>query len=149
MLPWLSVRVGILTGGRLLAGGSLYAGSAERLANALGGAAGRVGVLGYIAYGLAYALNSLGCNLPLFLAVVSTAFARGGLTEGVSQLVLYALGMGAVVSALTILVALLGRGVLARVRGAGRVLQPFASLLLLVTGGYIVYYWLSVGTIVR
>ncbi len=148
LLPWLSVVVGVLlvlAGGRLLAGGSLEALSAERLADALGGTAGRVGVLGYVAYGLAFALSSLGCTLPLFLAVVGTAFARGGLVAGLGQLVLYALGMGAVVSVLTILVALLGRGVLARVRGAGRVLQPFAALLLLVTGGYIVYYWLSAG----
>ena len=148
LLPWLGVLVGLLlvvAGGRLLAGGSLAAASAERLADALGGTAGRAGLLGYAAYGLAFAFSSLGCTLPLFLAVVGTAFARGGLAAGLGQLVLYALGMGAVVSVLTVLVALLGRGVLARARGIGRVLQPAGALLLLVTGGYIIYYWLSAG----
>jgi hypothetical protein len=55
--------------------------------------------------------------------------------------------MGAVVSLLTVLFGLFGRGVLARVRGVGRVLQPLSALLLLTTGGYIVYYWLSAGGI--
>jgi hypothetical protein len=33
------------------------------------------------------------------------------------------------------------------VRGVGRVLQPLSAVLLLTTGGYIVYYWLSAGGI--
>jgi hypothetical protein len=55
--------------------------------------------------------------------------------------------MGVVVSLLTLLFGLLGRGVLARVRGAAGLLQPLGALLLLTTGGYIVYYWLSAGGI--
>jgi cytochrome c biogenesis protein CcdA len=92
-------------------------------------------------------LSSLGCTLPLFLAVVGTGLARGGIAGALGQLVLYALGMGAVVSLLTVLFGLFGRGVLARVRGVGRVLQPLSAVLLLTTGGYIVYYWLSAGGI--
>ena len=107
----------------------------------------RTGLLAYAAYGLAFALSSLGCTLPLFLTVVGTGVARGGLAGGLGQLVLYALGMGAVVSLLTVLVSLFGGGVLARARGAGRVLEPVGAVLLLVTGGYIVFYWLSAGGI--
>src|SRR5258708_4683126 len=150
LLPWLSVAVGVLlvfAGGRLLAGGSFAAAPAERLADALGGAAGRAGFFGYAAYGLAFALSSLGCTLPLFLAVVGTGFARGGLAAGLEELGLYALGMGAVVSALTLLVALVGRRMLGRVRGVGQILAPFSALLLSGTGGYIIYYWLSAGGI--
>ncbi len=150
LLPWLSLGTGVLlavTGGRLLAGGSLDAAPAERMADRLGGAATRTGLFAYAAYGLAFALSSLGCTLPLFLTVVGTGLARGGLAGGLSQLLLYALGMSAVVSTLTLLVALFGRGVLIRARTAGRLLQPASALLLLVTGGYIVYYWLSAGGI--
>jgi len=149
-LPWLSLGTGVvlaIVGGRLLAGGSVEASGAEVLADRLGGAVKRTGLLAYGAYGLAFALSSLGCTLPLFLAVVGTGVARGGLAGGLGQLVLYALGMGAVVSMLTVLVSLFGGGVLARVRGAGRVLEPFGAVLLLATGGYIVYYWLSAGGI--
>jgi cytochrome c biogenesis protein CcdA len=150
LLPWLSVGVGVLlvlAGGRLLAGGSLPAAPAGRLAAALGGTARRAGLLGYAAYGLAFALGSLGCTLPLFLAVAGTGLASGGLGAGLAQLVLYGLGMGAVVATLTVLLALLGQGVLGRLRGAGRALHPASALLLLATGGFIVYYWLSTGGI--
>ena len=88
----------------------------------------RTGLLAYVAYGLAFALSSLGCTLPLFLMVVGTGVARGGLAGGLGQLVLYALGMSAVVSCLTLLVALFGVGVLARVRGPGRVLHPLSAV---------------------
>ena len=147
-LPWLSLSTGVLlavAGGRLLAGGSVAAPRAERLADRLGGAAAGSGLLAYAVYGLAFGLSSLGCALPLFLAAVSTGVARGGLLGGLSQLVLYALGMGLVVSLLTVLFGLFGRGVLARVRGAAGALQPLGAVLLLATGGYIVYYWLSAG----
>jgi cytochrome c biogenesis protein CcdA len=148
VLPWLSLGTGVvmaIVGGRLLAGGSLDAPAAERLADRLGGAANRTGLLAYAAYGLAFALSSLGCTLPLFLTVVGTGLARGGVAAGLGELVLYALGMSAVVSVLTVFVALFGRGVFTRARAAGRVLQPLSAVLLLASGGYIVYYWLSAG----
>jgi cytochrome c biogenesis protein CcdA len=154
LLPWLSMAVGVvlvLAGGRLLAGGSLalMAAPAERLADALSVPAGRSGVYGYTAYGLAFALSSLGCTLPLFLAVVGAGFARGGVAAGLEELVLYALGMGVVLSVLTVWAALLGRGVLRRLRRVGQVMEPLSAALLLATGGYIVYYWLSAGGILE
>ena len=79
--------------------------------------------------------------------MVDVGFAGGGLAVGFEELVLYALGMGVVVSTLTLLVAVLGRRVLRRVRGAARVLEPLRAVLLLATGGYVVYHWLSAGGI--
>jgi hypothetical protein len=35
--------------------------------------------------------------------------------------------------------------VFAQLRAAGRIVQPLGAVLLLATGGYIVYYWLSAG----
>jgi cytochrome c-type biogenesis protein len=152
LLPWLSIGVGVvlvLAGGRLLAGGSLTAQPAERLADAVGSSAVQIGPRGYAAYGLAFALSSLGCTLPLFLTVVGTGLSQSqnGFAVTIQELLLYALGMGSVVFVLTVLVAVMGRGVLAHVRGVGRVLQPLSAVLLLATGGYIVYYWLSAGGI--
>jgi len=148
LLPWLSITVGVLlvlAGGRLVAGRSLTASPAERLADSFGStAAGHVGLPGYAAYGFAFALSSLGCTLPLFLSVVGTGISDAHVLQDV---LLYALGMGSVVLILTLLVAIVGRGVFAHIRGTGRMLQPLGALLLLATGGYIVYYWLSAGGI--
>jgi cytochrome c biogenesis protein CcdA len=89
-------------------------------------------------------LSSLGCTLPLFLSVVGAGLADAHVVQ---DLLLYALGMGSVVLILTLLVAIVGHGVFARLRAAGRVLEPLSAVLLLATGGYIVYYWLSGGGI--
>src|SRR5262249_58289365 len=97
LLPWLSISVGVLLvlgGGRLIAGGSLTAAPAKRLADSLGSRAGRVGLRGYAAYGFAFALSSLGCTLPLFLSVVGAGPAAAPVVQ---DLLLYALGMGSVV----------------------------------------------------
>ena len=61
------------------------------------------------------------------------------------QFVLYALGMAVVLTAATFAVAFLRASVVSRLRDAGRWLQPLMGAVLLVVGGYIVYYWLSLG----
>jgi cytochrome c biogenesis protein CcdA len=148
VLPWANLVIGILlvvVAGRLLAGRSLDAGPFERLGARLGPLAARSGLIGYAAYGAAFALTSLGCTLPLFLSVVGTALVAGGVGAGLIQFALYGFGMGLVVTTATVLVALFGRALLMRVRAAGRWLEPAGAVLLLVTGTYVVYYWLTVG----
>ena len=147
-LPWLSLTVGVVmlfAGGFMLGGGRVSFSRADQAAGQLGGAASNVGLMGYATYGLAFALSSLGCTLPLFLAVVGSALAAGGLLGGLEEFVLYALGMGAVVTILTLSIGFFGQALVGRVRRVGRFLEPLGAFLVLVTGAYVVYYWLSVG----
>ncbi|MCL6593208.1 MAG: hypothetical protein K6T31_04465, partial [Alicyclobacillus sp.] len=48
-------------------------------------------------YGVAYALGSLGCSLPLFSVLVLSSFHSDGLT-GIADFLLYGWGMGLVVT---------------------------------------------------
>lgn len=147
-LPWISLFVGVMlvvTAGFMLGGGSLAASGPQRVAGRLGGAASSTTVIGYAAYGLAFALSSLACTLPLFLAVVGSGLASSGVLGGLIEFVLYALGMGAVISVLTVSVGIFGQALVSRARRLGRFLEPVSAVLLLVTGAYVVYYWLSVG----
>lgn len=89
-------------------------------------------------YGLAYAAASLGCTLPIFLTVVGAALTAGGWGRGAIGFVLYGLGMGLVVSTLTLGVALLGHSAIGRAGAAG-------AVLLLLADAYVVYYWLTLG----
>jgi cytochrome c-type biogenesis protein len=146
-LPWLSVAIGgllIVSGARLLGGSSLYVNVGEPGGARLGRIVQRADVFGYIAYGLGFALSSLGCTLPLFLTVVGTALAAGGLFGGLIQFVLYALGMGAVLTFVAVVTALFGTSI-KRARGVGRYVEPASAILLLVSGAYLVYYWLTIG----
>jgi cytochrome c-type biogenesis protein len=61
------------------------------------------------------------------------------------QFILYALGMGFVITMFTVSTAVFKSALLANIRGISRYVQPAASVLLLVAGAYIVYYWLTLG----
>ncbi len=149
-LPWLGLCVGVLLavmGGRMLAGAMVYTSLGEQIAGRLGGRAQERGPRGYFAYGLAYAAASLSCVLPIFLGVVAGAMAAGGIVAATIQFVLYALGMGTVIAILTVSSAFLKLGAVARARRLVRHVEPASAVLLLLAGGYIVYYWLTLGGI--
>jgi cytochrome c-type biogenesis protein len=91
-------------------------------------------------FGASYAVASLGCTIAPFLAVVVTAFRAGSTLEGGVLFLGYATGMGLVVGAAAVAVALARRDLLARVRRAGSVLPRVAGGLLLVAGAYVAWY---------
>ena len=145
---WIGLGVGIvlvLVGGAMLAGGHLYLGAAQRLGGRLGARAAQGGIRGYAAYGLAYGACSLGCTLPVFLAVVASSLVTAGPAAAAAQFVLYALGMAFVLSVLTVVAALVKQAAFRGVRRLGAYVEPLGAVLLLVTGAYVIYYWLTLG----
>lgn len=149
--PLIGLAVGVAlvaVGGATLAGRGLYLSTVDRLGDRAGDTARQGGVVGYAAYGFAYAAGSLGCTLPIFLSVLAAGMAAGGPARAVLQFVLYGLGMGVVMSALTLVAAVIGHGAIRGVRRVGVYLQPLGAVVLLLAGGYVVYYWLTIGGII-
>jgi len=152
VLPGVSLLVGIvlvIVGARTLTGGPLYTSAGETLSGRLAGMTSRRDLRGYAAYGLAYGLTSVSCTLPIFLSVVGTSLVAPGIASAALQFVLYALGMAVVLALATLAAALFRGSILARLRGFGRWMQPVMGAVLLAVGGYIVYYWLSFGQLLR
>ena len=146
-IPWLGLSIGgllTLAGGWLMAGGKLYTGFAGRAASRIGNPT-EVGVKGYFLFGLSYATASLGCTLPIFLTVVGTSLAVSSVPSALGQLVIYALGMGMVIVALTVGMALFKGAMVGFLRKTLRFIQPASSVLMVVAGSYIVFYWLTIG----
>jgi cytochrome c biogenesis protein CcdA len=145
-LPWLGTVVGvslIALGGLLASGRALGFSLAPRAARRLRTATRNVGLGGYLAYGLAYAMASLGCTLPVFLSVVGTSLRQHGLADAVWQFLLFGLGMGVIITVLTIITAWFGDGVIKRVRVIGRHIGWATALMLWLAGAYVIYYWLT------
>jgi cytochrome c biogenesis protein CcdA len=145
-LPWIGTAVGaglILLGG--LVGSGRQAGSplGPRAASRFRGAALTGGIGGYAAYGAAYALASLGCTLPVFLGVVATSLQLHGTAAAAGEFMLFGLGMGIVLAALTAAAALFGEGVLKRLRPLTRHAGWATACLLWLAGAYVIYYWLT------
>jgi cytochrome c-type biogenesis protein len=148
-LPFLGLVVGVAlagTGAYLLSGGKVSSSIGDRAAARLTTAARAPGYRGYAAYGVAYAAASLGCALPIFLTVVGLATAARDPVGSAGQFALYGLGMGFVVTALTVTTALLKGAVLAGARVVGaRLLGTASGALLVLTGAYVTAYWLALG----
>ena len=147
VLPWLGLVIGVLlavVGAWVLGGGKLYTAFAQQAAARIGDP-GQNNVPGYFLFGVSYGVASLSCTLPIFLAVVGTTFAVSSILTSLGQFVLYALGMGLVIVALTLGMALFRGAMVRAMRGALPYIQPVGAWLMVVAGAYITFYWLSLG----
>ena len=144
-LPWIGAAVGtclILLGGVLASGRQWNVSLAPRAAGRFSATARGRGIAGYAAYGTAYGLASLGCALPIFLGVVGTSLQLHGIVDAAGQFVLYGIGMGVVLTAVTLATAWFGAGFPRKLRAAGRYSGWASAILLWLAGAYVVYYWL-------
>jgi cytochrome c-type biogenesis protein len=147
-LPWIGLGVGValvLVGGLVLSGRPIASSLPERLATRVGRGATTSGVRGNAAFGVAYGAASLGCTLPLFLALMGTATATSGAWSGPIAFVLYGAGMAAALGVLTIAAGVASFEILHRVRGFVRIVSTLSAGLLLLSGAYVIYYWLTAG----
>jgi cytochrome c biogenesis protein CcdA len=143
-LPWFTIGFGLLLallGGWLAIGGSLPVPGwrptrAPTLSRSLPS---------MVAFGAAYALASLTCTIGPFLAIVVSSLRASSTLAAGCLFLAYAAGMGLVVGAAALAVALLRASVLVHVRRAGPVLSRVAGVLLSLAGGYVAYYgWYEV-----
>lgn len=91
-------------------------------------------------FGISYALASLSCTIPTFLAAVAFTFDSESFVSGLWALVAYALGMGLVITFLTVCVALAKQGIINRMRGFLPYVGRVAGVLLMIAGAYMVWY---------
>lgn len=146
IMPWLAVVVGIglmVLGAWMLLGNTLSSHFFLTVAGKISDPR-KMSVLGFFLFGIAFGATSLSCTLPIFLMVVGSSVAAGDFGGGLLQFLSYILGMGSVMQILTLGIAVVKEGV---VVGTLRKILPYvqkiSALLLLLAGGYIVYYWLS------
>jgi cytochrome c-type biogenesis protein len=92
-------------------------------------------------FGVSYAVASLGCTIPTFLAVVIGTFTRESFLSGMLTVLAYGLGMALVLTTLTVTLALAEGGFLRFLRTGMRYVDRFAGLFLVLAGAYLVYYW--------
>ena len=93
------------------------------------------------AFGVAYAIASLSCTLPVFLTVVSGTVTRSNSVSGLVAFVVYTLGMSLVLLVATLAVATARGALIRHLRRAVRYVGRLSGALLVLAGGYIAYYW--------
>jgi cytochrome c-type biogenesis protein len=136
---------GVIGSTFVVLGVAMLAGYRPRFATPHLDAGGRSRSVGSMfVYGLAYAVASLGCTMPLFLPAVFGAGRREGIVTGISSAALYGLGMSLVVVALTVSLALANQALLRLLRTAMRYVDLLAAAFLLLSGLYLLYYFVVV-----
>ena len=108
-VPWMALGIGFflaLLGLAMLGGYQLSANFADRLAQRIGNP-GTANMRGFFVFGVAYGTASLSCTLPIFLTVVGGSLTAGSFGGSATQFISYALGMGSIILALTISIAVL------------------------------------------
>lgn len=137
-LPWATIVIGIglvglgiylLTGRQLI----LNIPKFQR-----GGADGTL--LSMFLFGVSYAIASLSCTIGPFLAVTTVTFESESYVSGVAIFAVYGLGMGVIISVLTLAVALAKGGFVNRFRALVPKINRFAGALLVIAGAYVAYY---------
>ncbi|MFW6269294.1 MAG: cytochrome c biogenesis CcdA family protein [Bacillota bacterium] len=97
--------------------------------------------LNFYIYGIGYAVVSLGCTLPVFMIAVFTSFTTGNIYQGIINFSLYALGMGIVVTAITIFSLITQDAVNKWLKKIIPYINTTAAIFILITGLYLIYYW--------
>ena len=96
---------------------------------------------GFFVFGLGYGIASLSCTFPVFLAVVGAGALSGGFVSALATFAAYALGKGALLVGVTILTVAGGTAAGARVKRLTPLMTRASSVLLIVAGAYIAWYY--------
>ncbi len=95
-------------------------------------------------FGLAYAIGSLSCTLPILLVVVSTSLTSGGSLAAFTQFIAYSLGMGTIIFVMTLGAALFRRAMGRWLRVVAPHIHRLTAMFAIGAGAYLVYYWVFV-----
>jgi cytochrome c biogenesis protein CcdA len=135
--PWISLVIGFALAGFGIA---LLAGFEFNVRTPRLDKGGRTRGLGSMAvFGVSYAVASIGCELPLFLAAMSGVFGRS-LASGIAYFIAFALGFAVVLVGLTVAMAMAHQSLVHSLRRVLPYVSRIAGGLLVVAGAYVAWY---------
>jgi cytochrome c biogenesis protein CcdA len=92
-------------------------------------------------YGVAYAVASLGCTLPLFMSTLFQTGQNEGYWKGVANVVMYAVGMALVVISLTLALATANAGFVRWLKAKMQYVEMVSGAFVLLSGAYLLWYF--------
>lgn len=97
---------------------------------------------GLFLYGVAYGAASQGCTAPVFISIILVGISSGSVLVGVGVLLLYSLTAALLMVVVTVLVAGLKKGVLAKLKSSTEILKKLSAVVLILVGVYLIGYYL-------
>jgi cytochrome c biogenesis protein CcdA len=99
---------------------------------------------GVFSFSLLYALASIGCALPVFVSMILFAVTSGGFYSAFVIFLLYALGMGAMMTLINLLLASAKQGAINAIRKNMGLVRMFSAAFMICVGVYLIYYYFTV-----
>ena len=99
----------------------------------------------FFLFGIGYSIAALSCTFPLFLTIVSIALASSGTFGGLYAFLVYAMGMGAMMIAISIGLATSKEFVTDKLSKIMPHMHKINGFIILLAGIYIIYYELTIG----
>lgn len=97
-------------------------------------------------FGIVYAIASIGCTIGLLISVILGSINRNGFVSGVISIVLYGLGMGLLVTSLTVALAFARVGLVSTIKKSFKWFDKVTAVFVVLTGLYLSWYWLGAVT---
>lgn len=140
-IPYLALAVGVAV---ILLGTAMWRGYEIDVGflKVHGGTAGR-GSRSVFTFGIAYAVASLSCTLPVFLSVVVGSIASANFISGFLTYIAYGAGMSALLMGVTLAVAFAKHGIVARLKSMLRHVRRASAAFLIIAGVYITWFWID------
>lgn len=92
-------------------------------------------------YGIAYALVSLGCTLPIFSLLVAASLTSGSFADGLAKFLAYGVGMGGVVTLISIAAVISRQVVQSFIKNVTPVMNQISAILMIGSGIFLIVKW--------
>ena len=147
VMEWVGIALGICLisfGIWLTNGGRIYTNVTARIGQSIGNP-NQINLKGFFLFGVSYGIASLSCTLPIFLAVIGVNLRASSIYDSMLQFGLYGIGMGSMIMFVTLSMVAL-KGVMIRyIKSVLPYVERIGFLLVVVSGIYVVFYWLTIG----
>ena len=147
--PWLGLITGLVicaVGAHMLIKGGVYGPNTQKFIPNISKLTEQT-PKGYFIFGVSYAVASLSCTMPIFLAITTSSFVKHGIIGAIGQFIGYGLGMSFTILFVTISVAIFKGALIGKLIRLAPRLNPLVAWVLILTGSYLIFYFLTEGQI--
>ena len=145
LIPTISIFLGIIVlymGSTQLIGEQSYIPFFQQLASKIGNP-NNTDLKSFFIFGISYGIASIGCSLPLFIALITNSIKSQDLVSSIFHFLSYALGMIFIVGLVTAFISIFSKLRIPFLNQISRKSSTISGIILCIVGIYLLIYWLT------
>ena len=145
LIPTISIFLGIIVlymGFTQLIGEQSYIPFFQQLASKIGNPS-NTDLKSFFIFGISYGIASIGCSLPLFIALITNSIKSQDLVLSIFHFLSYALGMIFIIGLVTVFISIFSKVKIPFLNQISRKSSTISGIILCIVGIYLLIYWLT------